>query len=162
MEELKTLGEHKLSHFESPIRNLILEFIMNQRSMETKKAYYRDLCFFISVMRGEKESSMFWWASLESSHFVLFRNLCEKKKESPRTIQRRLSTLSAFCEFLIIKNILIKNPCRQVKRPYVSRDVMTPDFSNEEGVLHRSPEKRSFRLRIAHIKIPLTFQVDNS
>jgi site-specific recombinase XerD len=52
--------------------------------------------------------------------------------ESPRTIQRRLSTLSAFCEFLIIKNVLIKNPCKEVKRPFVSRDVMTPDFSNEE------------------------------
>jgi site-specific recombinase XerD len=122
---LPGIKKEKLKYF-------IMEFLMSLRSKKTARDYLGDLeDFFLNVEhQGLKIIDEFF--CIKSTHILVFKNSLEKRKYSPRTISRKLASISSLFQFLIEKKMLRENPARLVKRPRIQKEVTTTDFSNIE------------------------------
>jgi integrase/recombinase XerC len=57
------------------------------------------------------------WKALDSQHVRMFAAAEFRRGQSPRTIQRRLSALRSFCNFLLRESQLKSNPASEVQAP---------------------------------------------
>jgi integrase/recombinase XerC len=83
-------------------------------SAHTDSNYRHDLELFIAhcEKQGVKE-----WTGVDSQHVRTFAALEFRRGQSPRTIQRRLSAIRSFCNFLIRENVIKANPAVEVQAP---------------------------------------------
>ena len=130
---------------------LASEFIYNFESVHTRKSYLADLRSFDSYL-SEKFQSIKNVKDLERLHLIEFRNEMQQHEFAPKTVHRRLSTLSSFFDYLLEKNLIEFNPCQAIKRPRQqvrtpTNDLLdgqiiellnAPDSSTPSGLLHKT------------------------
>jgi integrase/recombinase XerC len=83
-------------------------------SRHTDENYRRDLNL---VAQYCEKSGLADWSQLDSQHIRTFAASEFRRGQSPRTIQRRLSALRSFCNFLIREGELKANPAIGVQAP---------------------------------------------
>jgi integrase/recombinase XerC len=88
--------------------------IERQLSEHTDSNYRRDLERFVAHL---SRNSVLEWARVDSQHVRTFAAAEFRRGQSPRTIQRRLSALRSFFNFLIREGVLRANPASDVQAP---------------------------------------------
>ena len=83
-------------------------------SKHTDENYRRDLNLFSQYC---EKSGLTSWSKIDSQHIRTFAATEFRRGQSPRTIQRRLSALRSFCNFLIREGELKANPAIEVQAP---------------------------------------------
>lgn len=111
------------SHFEEFKNKLEYEFFENFQSEHTKKSYRNDINQFISFI-GAHFPRILGPDEIERFHIVAYRNFLQKLELAPKTINRKLSALSSYLDFLTEKDLMNHNPCKSVRRP--RQEVLTP------------------------------------
>lgn len=108
------------------------EFFQNFQSPHTRKSYQNDLnAFFTFIGQNFRNLSILCIARI---HVIAFRNWLAENSYAPKSISRKLSSLSTYFKFLIEKNHLAINPCDGVGRPKQIVKSETNDLSDEEVV----------------------------
>jgi integrase/recombinase XerC len=83
-------------------------------SPHTDSNYRRDLQLFIAHCEKQGVAD---WTSVDSQHVRTFAALEFRRGQSPRTIQRRLSAIRSFCNFLLREHVITANPAVEVQAP---------------------------------------------
>jgi integrase/recombinase XerC len=83
-------------------------------SSHTDSNYRRDLQRFVAYCRSQDLSE---WRSVDSQHIRMFAAHEFRRGSSARTIQRRLSALRTFFNYLIRESVLRANPAIDVQAP---------------------------------------------
>ena len=127
----------KMDFFEQ----LDYEFFQNFTSSHTIKSYRSDIKQFFSLLR-EMVQGLPSLNSIEKIHVINFRNWLEFKSYAPKTINRKLSAVSSYLDFLVEKNLMEFNPCSQLKRPKQQVKEPTQDLSDDDilKVLNALPD----------------------
>jgi integrase/recombinase XerC len=87
-------------------------------SAHTDSNYRRDLALFAKYCDRQQIDD---WTRLDSQHIRSFAAAEFRRGQSPRTIQRRLSALRSFFDFLIRESLLKANPAVGVQAPKASK-----------------------------------------
>lgn len=111
--------------------HLLFEFFEDYASAHTRKNYQRDLNQFMLFMQ-EFFPDFKSWSNVERLHSVAYKKWLTELESSSKTINRKLSSLSSFCKFLMEKSILDKNPFNSIRRPKQITATPTQDLSDEE------------------------------
>lgn len=92
------------------------EFFQNFESFHTRKCYERDIQLFFDFLKINhiKLSSI---KDIKKVHIIAYKNFLQEKQQAPKTICRKLSSLSSYFDFLVEKDIVEINCCQGVKRP---------------------------------------------
>jgi len=88
--------------------------IERRLSPHTDSNYRRDLHLFVGYCT---RSDVPQWARVDSQHVRSFAAAEFRRGQSPRTIQRRLSALRSFFNFLLREGVLRANPASDVQAP---------------------------------------------
>jgi integrase/recombinase XerC len=89
-----------------------------QLSRHTDSNYQRDLKRFIAYCDKHELSD---WQHVDSQHVRLFAAAEFRRGAAPRTIQRRLSALRSFFNFLLLQGELKSNPAVEVQAPKAAK-----------------------------------------
>ena len=111
------------------------EFFRNFDSPHTRKCYERDIGLFFSFM-DSKEVKLIGPQDILKIHVIAYRNYLQDLEQAPKTICRKLSSISSYFDFLIEKNLIDINPCHGVKRPRQVVINETQDLSDKIGRAH--------------------------
>jgi integrase/recombinase XerC len=83
-------------------------------SAHTDSNYRRDLELFVGYCEKQGLND---WPSVDSQHVRMFAAAEFRRGQAPRSIQRRLSAVRSFCNFLIREHVLKSNPALEVQAP---------------------------------------------
>lgn len=148
--EVEKIKVYSVSKYQRIDKNkLYYGFIYNFSSPHTQSAYKRDLSMFLHFL--QKAFKNLDEVHCEHAHLVAFKDFLVKEGQSTRSINRYLSCLYSFYEYLIDLNLIDKNPVARVKRFRIEKIVKTQDLSDEQveellsiipltaaGLLHRA------------------------
>lgn len=120
------------------------EFFQNFTSKHTIKSYKSDIKQFFNFIK-QVTQNLNGFKEIEKIHIIAYRNWLDQKDYAPKTINRKLSAISSYMDFLVEKNLMEYNPSTSIKRP--RQDVIKPtlDLSDEDivkvlsAVPHDSP-----------------------
>ena len=136
------------------------EFFENFSSPHTKKCYERDIGSFFKFLT-DNNVEMKAVHNISRAHVIGFRNYLLSLSQAPKTICRKLSSLSSYFDFLLEKNLLEINPCNGVKRPAQVVIKETNDLSDQsvENLFNClfSLEKETLALKMHRAVIFLLF-----
>jgi integrase/recombinase XerD len=99
------------------------EFFYNFASPHTRDSYRRDILQFFKFL-NLKFPQLDDVAALDRAYVVAYRNHLEESAYAPKSVARKLSSLTSYFDFLVEKKIFPFNPCQGVKRP--RQEVVTP------------------------------------
>src|SRR6202035_54478 len=87
-------------------------------SAHTDSNYARDLAALVKYCdrHGLKD-----WSALDSQHVRIFAAHSHAAGLAPRSVQRRLSAVRSFCNYLVRERALPKNPGHEVRAPKSAR-----------------------------------------
>ncbi len=136
--------------------NLDEEFFENFTSIHTRKSYLNDINQFLAWIEDYYKINAF--DDIERIHVIKYRNYLSEfgghnqNASTPKTINRKLASLSAFFKYLVEKNHLKANPVSSVRRP--RSEVKSPTNAlNKEQVLdlfyHMGQNQNSKYLHLA-------------
>jgi site-specific recombinase XerD len=123
-------------NFSREIRNnerhktLFFEFIKNNLSEHTQKAYIADMNKFLNFLALKKYSLDHRF--FNPTTIPDFRDYLLLMGQKHSTVKRALTTLKVFFDFLIEKKKINFNPVKGVKRPTVKLEVQTDELNDEE------------------------------
>jgi integrase/recombinase XerD len=135
-------GQLSLFTVEDTVEDLLYEFLKD-RGFKTEEAYKADLKNFFSFTNknfglprtfGNKMK----FEEIRRVHIVKYKKFLENatsrrgKPYAPNTINRRLSSVSSFFQFLLQREIIEKNPTEFCKRPSRMIIYETEAFSDRE------------------------------
>ena len=83
-------------------------------SPHTEAAYRRDLAALVAYCDGEKLGH---WKQLDSFHVRTFAAREHRDGLGPRSVQRRLSALRGFFNYLIREGVIRSNPAAEIRAP---------------------------------------------
>lgn len=110
--------------------------IEKRASTHTITNYSRDLCYLQTYCTANK---IYYWPDLRTYHIQTFVAQRHKKNISSRSIQRQLSAIRAFFDYLIANNQCESNPARHVKAPRPSKPLpKTLDVDQLNGLLNQA------------------------
>ncbi|EQC52626.1 tyrosine-type recombinase/integrase [Bacteriovorax sp. DB6_IX] len=111
--------------------DLFADFLMRSRSLNTRDAYKRDLKHFFGFLRAHGNFRSL--RDISQRHMAAYRDhMSEHELLSNTTVARRLSSIKRFFDFLMEREICVKNPVQGVSRPKIPLQVKTNDLSNEQ------------------------------
>lgn len=111
--------------------HLLFEFFEDYTSVHTRKNYHRDLKQFMNFMQ-EFFPDFTSWSKIERLHSVAYKKWLTELDSASKTINRKLSSLSSFCKFLMEKNIIENNPFNSIRRPKQIVATPTQDLTDDE------------------------------
>ncbi len=115
----------------SKLDALFADFLLRSRSQNTRDAYKRDLKHFFNFLRAV--GGFRGLREVSQRHIARYRDtMSEVELLSNTTVARRLSSVKRFFDFLMEREICVKNPVQGVSRPKIPLQVKTNDLSNEE------------------------------
>jgi integrase/recombinase XerC len=91
-------------------------------STHTDSSYRRDLELFAAHCEKQSVAD---WSSVDSQHVRMFAAAEFRRGQSPRSIQRRLSAVRSFCNFLIREHVITANPALEVQAPKAKKRLPT-------------------------------------
>lgn len=93
-----------------------LQYLSTERrlSAHTEHNYRRDLELFVAHCERQGASD---WRDVDSQHVRTFAAQEFRRGQAPRTIQRRLSAIRTFCNYLLREGTLNANPAVGVQAP---------------------------------------------
>lgn len=106
------------------------EFFNNFESAHTKKSYYNDISQFFDFI----EKTFFKRLDdIERVHVVAYKNFLSTAEINcaPKTINRKLSSISSYFKFLVEKGVLESNPVTCIRRPKQSVRTPTNDIDDD-------------------------------
>jgi len=106
------------------------EFFQNFPSPHTRKSYRTDIITFFNFFRNQLQFTTV--IECRRSHIVAYRNWLAENDYAAKSINRKLSSLSTYFNFLGEKELMQVNPCLGVKRPRQVVNTETNDLSDEE------------------------------
>lgn len=122
--EIEGLSSHLPSAIGESKRSLYIEFLMNYTSENTRIGYYKDLRDFNQFLTEQFE--VFDDLEVVTNHILAYREYLLKERElSKKTINRKISALYAYYQFLWEKEVVGSNPVGRVKRYRVSNKIAT-------------------------------------
>ncbi len=119
-------------------------WLQGQRSEQTRRAYKADIRHFIEALGIRSREEL---RQVDRAAVIHWQRVMEKQGARPRTIRRRLSALSSLFSHLVSRRLADVNPCREVKRPRVSRTRgETKSFSTKQArALLDAPDPTTLR-----------------
>ncbi len=93
-------------------------WLAGQQSPGTRRIYKADVSDFIISLDIQSTDDL---RLVNRMAVVAWKRILEKRKLKPRTIRRKLSSLSSLYSHLVEKHIIEINPVREIKRPPVNR-----------------------------------------
>jgi integrase/recombinase XerC len=91
-----------------------------QLSSHTEQAYGRDLDAFVRFCDSQNISD---WREVDSQHVRFFAARSHAKGLSPRSIQRLLSAVRSFFNYLLAEKVLHSNPAHEIRAPKGHRQI---------------------------------------
>jgi site-specific recombinase XerD len=114
------------------------EFFENFSSQNTRISYQNDIQQFLEFV-AERNVKIKKYTQIERLHVIKFRNWLQEfggRNDggcAPKTISRKLASISSYFDYMVEKGIAKINPATSVKRP--RREVITPtNAMNREQV----------------------------
>lgn len=108
------------------------DMVIRELSEKTIAGYQNDLeNFWIWVLDNLNNKSMLELTEDDITEFIYF---CKTQGNNSRRIKRRMSSISAFYNFLMKKRIIKENPMTYIDRPKKDTDVITHTFLTQEQV----------------------------
>lgn len=111
------------------------EFFANYTSEHTRNNYRSDLNKFFEYL-SENEPKLKGLHDVERTHIITYRNYLSEaggvdgRPSAPKTVARKLASLSSYFDYLVEKGIKEFNPVQSVKRP--RREVLRPTQALEK------------------------------
>jgi integrase/recombinase XerC len=92
--------------------------IERRLSAHTDSAYARDLAALIKYCDRQGIAD---WSALDSQHVRTFAAHSHAAGLAPRSIQRRLSAVRSFCNYLVRERVLSANPGHEIRAPKAAK-----------------------------------------
>jgi integrase/recombinase XerC len=110
-----------------------------QLSAHTDSSYARDLAALVQYCDRHGISD---WPGLDSQHVRIFAAHSHAAGLAPRSIQRRLSAVRSFCNYLLRERALPGNPAHEVRAPKAARRLPhTLDADQMSRLLEAKPDE---------------------
>ena len=120
-------------------------------SPHTEAAYRRDLEALVVFCDGEKIAD---WARLDSHHVRTFAAREHRDGLGPRSVQRRLSAVRGFFNFLIREKVRDANPAVEIRAPKAAKRLpKTLDVDQVASLLERKPTDALSRRDLAMLEL---------
>lgn len=149
MRQLKKISSHSL--------DLKEEYFENFASKHTRLSYKTDIKQFFQYIK-EREPHTKTFPEVLRLHVIQYRNWLlefggkDGGASAPKTVARKLASISSYFDYLVERNFAQSNPATSVKRP--RREVLSPthaltsvqvrqllnviDLTKESGILHHA------------------------
>ncbi|MEI8347075.1 MAG: tyrosine-type recombinase/integrase, partial [Pseudomonadota bacterium] len=109
------------------------EFFKNFESEHTRRNYYLDIRQFFQFI-AQSFTEINNPQKIERVHIVAYRNFLSDKQLAPKSINRKLSSLSSYMDFLVEKGLMNFNPTDSIRRPRQEVIRPTEDLSDDQVV----------------------------
>lgn len=127
-EKLSKVNPETLKYFQ----RYKTDMVIRELSEKTIAGYQNDLeNFWVWIYDNLNNKSML---ELTEDDIVDFIYFCKTQGNNSRRIKRRMSSISAFYNFLMKKRIIKENPMAYIDRPKKDTDVITQTFLTQEQV----------------------------
>lgn len=113
-------------------------------SPHTASAYARDLAALVAWC---DEQSIEDWRQLDGQHLRVFAARSHAGGLAPRSVQRMLSAVRSFCEYLIRERVLSSNPAAEVRSPKVRKGLPQALDADQIGRLLAIPTEDALAVR---------------
>ncbi len=120
-------------------------------SPHTEAAYRRDLDALVAFCEGEKITG---WKQLDNFHVRTFAAREHRDGLGPRSVQRRLSALRGFFNYLIREKVIEANPAADIRAPKAAKRLpKTLDVDQVASLLERKPGDALSRRDLAMLEL---------
>ena len=120
-------------------------------SPHTEAAYRRDLESLVAFCDGEKIEV---WKRVDNFHVRTFAAREHRDGLNPRSVQRRLSALRGFFNYLIREGVLESNPAADIRAPKAAKRLpKTLDVDQVASLLARKPKDALDRRDVAMLEL---------
>jgi integrase/recombinase XerC len=120
-------------------------------SAHTESAYRRDLEALAAFCEVEKIAG---WKQLDNFHVRTFAAREHRDGLGPRSVQRRLSALRSFFNYLIREQVLDSNPAADIRAPKAAKRLpKTLDVDQVGSLLARTPADALSRRDVAMLEL---------
>lgn len=141
------------------------EFFENYTSEHTRSNYRTDLIRFFEFL-SENNPKLKGVSDIERNHVIKYRNFLSEaggvdgRPSAPKTVARKLASLSSYFDYLVEKGIKEFNPVQSVKRP--RREVLKPTQALEKEQVRElfellSQGDKESKSRFLHRALLVTF-----
>lgn len=109
-----------------------IDMVIRELSEKTIYGYQNDLeAWWIYILENQNNISV---TEITEEHIVEFVYFCKTQGNNSRRIKRRMSSISAFYNFLMKKRLIKETPMAYIDRPKKDTDVVTQTFLTQEQV----------------------------
>ena len=127
-EKIKGVNEETLKLF----KKYKMDMELRERSSTTISAYESDLSqWFVYIYDNQGNQSI---TDLDEDDLTEFFYYCKKEGNNSRRMKRRMSSISAFYNYLMKKRLIKENPMMFIDRPTKDVDVTVQTFLSKEQV----------------------------
>ncbi len=120
-------------------------------SPHTEAAYRRDLDALVAFCEGERIAG---WKQLDNFHVRTFAAREHRDGLGPRSVQRRLSALRGFFNYLIRERVIEANPAADIRAPRAAKRLpKTLDVDQVASLLERKPDDALSRRDLAMLEL---------
>lgn len=134
--------------------SLSYEGFLKNKSDLTAKVYHATTEEFLSfISQNYKIRSI---SELSRNHIIFYKSHLIEKKNSDKTILKKLSAVSSLCSFLAFEGLIEKDICYGVSRPKTQNKKETADLTDDEVKLMLSsldPKSHSYPLHHAILAV---------
>ncbi len=120
-------------------------------SPHTESAYRRDLDALVAYCDSEKIAD---WKQLDSHHIRTFAAREHRDRLGPRSVQRRLSAVRGFFNYLIRERVIKANPASEIRAPKAPKRLpKTLDVDQVASLMEKRPTDALTRRDLAMLEL---------